>query len=58
MIRLGFLVQHGLPQRSMPRKTLAPACLTPSIRTFWLIRVVTSLEPVYAFRKPDSTPPP
>ena len=43
MIRSGFLVQHGLPQRSTPRKTLAPSCLTPSMRTFWLIRAITSL---------------
>ena len=43
MIRSGLRVQHGLPQRSMPRKTLAPSCLTPSMRTFWLIRAITSL---------------
>ena len=43
MIRSGLRVQHGLPQWSTPRKTLAPACLTPSMRTFWLIRAITSL---------------
>ena len=37
MMRSGFLVQQGLPQWSTPRKTFAPACLTPSMRTFWLV---------------------
>ena len=36
-MRSEFLVQQGLPQWSTPRKTLAPTCLTPSMRTFWLI---------------------
>lgn len=47
MTRSGLRVQQGLPQWSTPRKTLAPVCLTPSMRTFWLIRAITPLKPVY-----------
>ena len=37
MTRSGLRVQRGLLQWSTPRKTLAPTCLTPSMRIFWLI---------------------
>ena len=50
MTRSGLRVQRGLPQWSTPRKTLAPACLTPSMRTFWLIVDHSLLLGFYASR--------